>query len=535
MPAELDACVRTTMADGKTEEEAFAICTAALQKAGKLSVQDVEELKEAFMKKKKQKVDAYGENLNSVEILKVGDLPERGLAFTLTDLHEIVKNTTQLLKEGLHNPPGKLGHDDDQAFARMSGLPATGWVERLRVVRDKLVADFTDVPIMLKNAIKKKLFRKISPEVYPNFHHPSTHQPMGKVLRAVAFLGADIPQVKGLADYMGEDRPEGAAPQLYDYPGGEYYAMGEIEIRIITPDPEPEPLPVPVVIPNNPETPVVPIPDPLVAEGLAGRDLELFRQGEKIQTMFRGKGEEEFLQDEPGLNALLRFVGRVSGAFCAGSQDFRDNSDNPEELCAFLEGHAQTRGFISSSQLKEEEMDDKKTKELEVALAEAQSKSASSEKEAITLKEQIVKLNVDIVAGKKADAVKRVNEFVEKNKETITPALEPHFRALCEAAGDGQVVVKLGEGKEQKMSALDAVIKFTEDFAKAKIAKFGELAPGASKDLPVLHKRTEGEARPEYHADLAEAAIKLQSEDKDLSYGDAVNKAIKAQPELAQG
>lgn len=528
MPAELDACVRATMVrEGISEEKAFAICTAALQKAGKISSEELTKMREHLMKRKKKlPVSSYAE-LNAVEVLQVGALPARGIAFTLTDLEEIADNTTQLMDEGIHNPPGKLGHDDAQAFARQSGMPATGWVHRLFVEGNKLMADFTDVPKLLMKAFKEKLFRKISSEVYPNFNHPKTHQPMGKVLRAVAFLGADIPEVKGLADFLGEKK--------LSLPTGEHYAMGEIEIRITTPDSEPLPAPAPIVVPNNPETPVVPIPDPLVAEGLAGRDLELFRQGEKIQIMFRGKGEEEFMQDEPGLNALLRFVGRVSGAFCAGSQDFRDNSDNPEELCAFLEGHARTRGFISSSQLKEEEMDEKQKKELEVALTEAKSKSASSEKEAITLKEQIVKLNVDIVAGKKADAIKRVNEFVEKNKETITPALEPHFRALCEAAGDGQVVVKLGEGKEQKMSALDAVIKFTEDFAKAKVAKFGELAPGASKNLPVLHKRIEDGERSQYHTDLDEAATKLQAEDKDLSYGDAVNKAIKAQPTLAQG
>ena len=109
MPAELDACVRATMVrEGISEEKAFAICTAALQKAGKISSEELTKMREHLMKRKKKlPVSSYAE-LNAVEILQVGALPARGIAFTLTDLEEIAENTPKLMDEEIQKPPGKL-------------------------------------------------------------------------------------------------------------------------------------------------------------------------------------------------------------------------------------------------------------------------------------------------------------------------------------------------------------------------------------------------------------------------------------------
>ena len=473
-------------------------------------------------------IQNYAE-LDGVEVLQVGALPERGIAFTKSDLEEIARNTNQLILEGLHNPPGKLGHDDTQAFAQESGLPASGWVQRLRVVGDKLMADFVDVPKVLMRAFKEKLYRKVSSEVYFGFSHPKTHDKMGKVLRAVAFLGADIPQVKGLADFFSESQPY-SLTQL-DAHGKKYRAMTEVNISISIPEEAeaPEPAPEAVAVPNNPETPLLPAPGPMVAEGLAGRELELYRQAEKAASMLKDKGEPEFAQDGPGLEPLLRFVGRVGAAFCASSPEFRGNSDNPEELCAFLEARARERGFIIAPQPKEDENMDK-VKELEAHLAEAQSKAATSEQEAQALKEQVAKLNEVLAAQKKAEADKKVAEFVEKNKAVITPAIEPNFRALCEAIGEGEVTVKLAEGKEQKCSKLDAVLQFAEAMANAKVVNMSEVAPGSKPQEKPAVKTPAG---ANYRVELHEEATRLQMENKSLSYWQAITQAIKAKPELA--
>jgi hypothetical protein len=521
MPAELHACVDELMKQGKDEDSAFAICTDSLQKAGKLTENDVVELKAAWeLKKKKKRMETYAE-LDQVEILQVGALPERGIAFTRSDLKEIANNTNQLIAEGLHNPPGKLGHEDDQAFARESGLPAAGWVESLSVVGDKLLAKFKDVPKILMRAFKEKLYRKISSEVYFDFSHPKTHQSMGKVLRAVAFLGADIPQVKGLADFLGEK------PKAYAFMEGEHARMGEINISITLPDPNEAPAMPPV----SPETPVTPAPGPIAAEGLAGRDLEYYRQAEAVADQLKRMAVPEFDSDA-SVESMLRFVGRTGAVTCSSMPEFRQRSDNPEGLCAWLEARAKERGYVAippaePTPKEESAMDPKKMEELSAKLAEAESARATSEKESVELKDQVKKLSEEIAAERKKQFDTKVGAFVEANKASITPAIEPAFRALCESVGEGEVEVKLSENPE-KIGKTDLVMRFTEALIKAKVVPLGEIK-GDKEQAEIDFKTPKG---ANYRVELHEQAQRLVAEKK-ISYGDAIREAVKANPELA--
>lgn len=459
---------------------------------------------------------SYAE-LDGVEILSVGDLPERGIAFTKADLEEIARNTNQLLAERLHNPPGKLGHDDAQVFARESGLPATGWVDSVRVRGDKLVAKFREVPGILMRAFKEKLYRKISSEVYFGFKHPKTQAPMGKVLRAVAFLGADIPQVKGLADFLGEQRAAYSLAELDK--NGEHSFMGEITITIQVPE----------------ATPAKGAPGPITAEGLAGTELRYYRESESIAQQLREQGAHEFEQDST-VESLLRYVGRVGPEVCASSPEFRQRAEDPESLCSWLQERARERGYgvipLADTPHNEEkkDMDDKKKiEELEVKLTEAQSKSATSEQEATGLKAQVKSLSDQIAAERKKQNDGTVAAFIEKNKATITPAVEPTFRALCESAGEGEVEVKLSEGKVEKHSRLGLVMAFAETLIKAKSVPLGE-APGTGSGEPKKDVAVKGATS---HVALHEQAMGLIEKNPKLSYKDAVNQAIKADPSLA--
>jgi hypothetical protein len=87
--------------------------------------------------------------------------------------------------------PVKLGHNSEQ---EKDGQPSFGWVGRVFREGNKLLADLTDVPKKLGEAIQRKQFRQVSSEVIWNFKDG-----MPRVLRAIALLGADIPEVKGLA------------------------------------------------------------------------------------------------------------------------------------------------------------------------------------------------------------------------------------------------------------------------------------------------------------------------------------------------
>lgn len=146
------------------------------------------------------------ENLFSIEavpILKVGkwtDMYGTNVEFTIDDLDEIARNTNALLKTDLVEPPLKLGHSENQKLAQEDGYPAIGYVSKVYRLGDTLFADFVNIPEKVYNLIKNRAYSKVSAEVYTNFKHPETNENIGKTLRAVALLGADLPAIKGLGD-----------------------------------------------------------------------------------------------------------------------------------------------------------------------------------------------------------------------------------------------------------------------------------------------------------------------------------------------
>jgi hypothetical protein len=142
-------------------------------------------------------------SIDAVPILKVGkwtDMYGNNVEFTIDDLDEIAKNTNALLKTNLVEPPLKLGHSENQKLAQEDGYPAIGYVARVYRLGNTLFADFVDIPEKIYNLIKNRAYSKVSAEVYTNLKHPDTNENIGKTLRAVALLGADLPAIKGLGD-----------------------------------------------------------------------------------------------------------------------------------------------------------------------------------------------------------------------------------------------------------------------------------------------------------------------------------------------
>jgi len=96
-------------------------------------------------------------------------------------------------------PMLKLGHNNKQPLINASdGQPALGWVSALKLVGDKLVATFNDVPEVLHSAIKSKRYSRVSVELDRNVKVAGGQYPW--VLSAVGLLGADIPAINTLAD-----------------------------------------------------------------------------------------------------------------------------------------------------------------------------------------------------------------------------------------------------------------------------------------------------------------------------------------------
>lgn len=141
--------------------------------------------------------------IKGVEIFSAGVWNDN--PYTVDDLHEMVKAFNENSTGA--RPYLKLGHDPKQRVLKKAleyeehdGMPAAGWVKNLYVVGEKLLADFFDIPEKIFKLIEQKTYRKVSSEI---FHNISIgEKKYGKMLAAVALLGADNPGVMNLNDIM---------------------------------------------------------------------------------------------------------------------------------------------------------------------------------------------------------------------------------------------------------------------------------------------------------------------------------------------
>jgi len=149
--------------------------------------------------KKKMNEDEGVVNMSGIPIFKTGVWKDN-LVFDVPTLDEIVKNTNALITAGVIEPPVKLGHNEEQTLLQADGYPAAGYVTQVYRIGNQIFADVKDMPKKIADLIEKRAYSKISAELYQEFKHPETQENLGYVLRAIAFLGADIPEVKGIGD-----------------------------------------------------------------------------------------------------------------------------------------------------------------------------------------------------------------------------------------------------------------------------------------------------------------------------------------------
>ena len=178
--ADWDACIADQKRKGKSESSAERIC-GALERDAKPHAFALETVE-----------------LKGVEIFDVGTW--NGDPYTDAQLDEMVANTMTLKRKGLLEPPVKLGHVDRQDLLEKEGLPAAGWIERVYRVGTKVVADLSHVPARVGELVKAGAYRKVSAEIWPRFGRAADGKTYGYVLKAIAFLGGEIPAVPTLAD-----------------------------------------------------------------------------------------------------------------------------------------------------------------------------------------------------------------------------------------------------------------------------------------------------------------------------------------------
>src|SRR3990172_12184025 len=130
------------------------------------------------------KQQAYAQKLEGVEIFATGK--HNGDDYNDEDLQDMVEAFGKLD----YQPAVTLGHVTDP------GAPAVGYVSALRREGKKLIADLVDLHDKVYEAIKNKLFNRVSAEIYWNLEHGG--KKYRRALKALALLGADVPGVAGL-------------------------------------------------------------------------------------------------------------------------------------------------------------------------------------------------------------------------------------------------------------------------------------------------------------------------------------------------
>jgi len=116
------------------------------------------------------------------EILRIGTW--NGIKITPEHIASAVRNFSSPV-------PLKFGHNKKQKIT--DGLPALGWVTKVWESNGVLMAQLSDVPSIVFNAIKAKLYRSVSIE-------GSISKSKGLALKALALIGAELPAVETLQD-----------------------------------------------------------------------------------------------------------------------------------------------------------------------------------------------------------------------------------------------------------------------------------------------------------------------------------------------
>ena len=139
------------------------------------------------------------------EVFKAGTYPQG--KFTKKEIAQIAKNYDPTFCEA----PITIDH-------QQSG-PAYGWVDDVKADGEKLKVSFKEVPKEFEQAVNDGKYKKVSVELYRNLDGK------GAYLKAVSFLGAAMPQVKGLEaikfmeaesdtyEFESDDEPENFSEQ----------------------------------------------------------------------------------------------------------------------------------------------------------------------------------------------------------------------------------------------------------------------------------------------------------------------------------
>ena len=158
--------------------------------------------------------------IKKLQIFKVGVW--NGDKYTLKDLESMVEAFD---KVGFQ-PTIKAGHEgkqeNEKEAKRVFGTPALGYVSKVYIDDDTLYAELVDVPKRFAKLIDAGAYKRVSAEIYWNYK--SGDEVFSRVLKSVAFLGAEIPALTDLEaiESLYQVAPDTGAVFAYDDNGNEF-------------------------------------------------------------------------------------------------------------------------------------------------------------------------------------------------------------------------------------------------------------------------------------------------------------------------
>lgn len=305
-------------------------------------------------------------------------------------------------------PPVKLGHSENQKLLKRSGLPAAGYVQSVYREDDTLYADFSDVPKQINDLILKKAYDNVSVELYIDYEDARAAKKHPYVLRAVALLGDEIPEVTDL----------GSITSLYHDRDNRVYTIVSFD-----------------------EVNVVELAEHIVQKKGSQWCLVSKSTGETIGCH---DSEEKALAQERAIKA-------------------RENMKQKEE-----EEMSEEIDKLKKSSEAELAKRDTEIQKMQKDNADLQARLKSQEEQnkglgdRLKTHEESLKAEREIRRHEKIKTT--VSEFVRKKK--VTPAQKPFLEALFMALPqETEIVVKLskdGKEEEQKMAPASALERFVD-------------------------------------------------------------------------
>jgi len=138
--------------------------------------------------------------INGLEIFSAGSY--NGDKYSESDLDEMVR-AFDLVN---FKPTVKAGHadgqEDENAARKVFGAPALGYVLKIYRQGKKLLADVAQIPRRFADLINAGAYKRVSAEIYWNWKSGDSddHTKYPRVLKSIAFLGAEIPAITSLKE-----------------------------------------------------------------------------------------------------------------------------------------------------------------------------------------------------------------------------------------------------------------------------------------------------------------------------------------------